>query len=166
MDELTSVQVWLRLKQGGPARLEAAARPRHRTRPPLPLLAIPPFPGPPFLLLLPRHLRHAASIFVASRLVGFLRQVRALLVLQREGHRQVLGATRGFGAEGAADDRRANGAAASGAGGPDGELTDVRRVNFIQKLLQPHSPFEILQCAALIVHELRVSDRALSAKRE
>ena len=47
-----------------------------------------------------------------------------------------------------------------GARGPDRELPDVSGVNFIQKLLQPHSPFVVLQRPAFVVHELRVRDRA------
>lgn len=58
-------------------------------------------------------------------------------------------------------DRAAPPAAAGpspGAGGPDRQLPDVSGVNFIQKLLQPHSAFVVLQRATFVVHELRVSD--------
>lgn len=148
--------------------------PPQRTRPPLPLLAFPPLARPPFLLLLAWCFEDA--VFVRLRLVGLLWQVGALLLVQSEADGEVFGSSRRLGVQGAAggaqvdakaDPRQADtGATAASAstGGSDGKVTDLRRVDFVQKLLQPHATLKVLQRPAFVVHQLSVGHRPFSAK--
>lgn len=141
----------LEAEQRPPLQVESATQfilqpPPQRACPPLPLFPFPPLPSPRFLLLFARHFIHA--VFVCLRLVGLLWQVGALLLLQPEADGEVLGASGGFGVQGAAggaevDSQAAprhpdSGVAAAPASpcGPHGEVTDLCRVDFVQKRLQ------------------------------
>lgn len=133
-------------KQRPPLQVESAPRfvlqpPPQRTRPPLPLLALPPLAGPPFLLLLAGGFEDA--VFVRLRLVGLLRQVGSLLLIQPEAEWEVFGSSGRFGVQGAAGgaqvdaqaDPRQSAAASSATGGSDRKVPDLRRVDFVQQLL-------------------------------
>lgn len=164
-----------------PLQVEAAAELFQRwsaqwTGPPLPLFPLPPLPRTSFLLPLADGLHRA--LLVCLRLVGFLREVGTLLVLQTEADWQVLGAPGGFRMGGACSygdahtHRHGDGEAASpssAAADTDAasrllSLADLGRVNFMQQFLQPHASLKILQRPALVVHQLSVCHRTLPGR--
>lgn len=156
-----------------PLQVKAAAQfvhqgPAQRAGSSFPLLSFSSLPCAPFLLLLATRLH--GTVFKWLRLVGFLWQVGALLIIQVKANWQVLGAASGFRVGSAWAHTDANAHRNAHVYGPTStatdstpllHFTDLRCVDFMQQLLQPHAPLEVLKCPTLVMHQLSMSYRPL-----